>query len=147
MFSNILKMKRAFFLLFIFSLQIDSYTQNNIMDSLEISYLVLELDEIIDSTDLPAYCGTTKSEATIKYKVMEAWKGSYKDSIIYINQECIRELYDNQSLNQKKYYHYWVIKSQEKSPKKSCNYCLSPKLIYANTFDIYWEKQRLLTPK
>ena len=140
-------MKNILFFIFICVFKLNVVSQKNPMDSLGINYLVLALHETIDSNSLPAYCGTKKSEAIIKYKVLDVWKGSYKDSIIHINQDCIRELYEKGSLNDRTFYRYWVIKSKDNSPKKSCNYCLNPKLIYSNTFDIYWEKQRLVTPK
>jgi|TARA_B110000261_G_C13013643_1_gene329138 hypothetical protein len=43
----------------------------------------------IDSNNLPAYFATKKLKATIKYRVLEVWKDSCKDSIIHINQDFI----------------------------------------------------------
>ena len=140
-------MKKLYFLAFTLLFSLNGVSQVNIMDSLKINYLVLKLDKSIDSTSLPPYCGKKKTEATLKYRVLETLKGRFKDSIIYINHTCIRELYEGKSLEKGMIYGFWVCKPKESTQKRYCSNCLNSNTIYSPTFDIYWKKQKDLKAK
>jgi hypothetical protein len=99
-------------------------------------YVVVKLLETIDTNSLPSYCGKKMTQKTFKYKVVGIYKGSIKDSIIFINRTCIRELYEAGSLKNDKVYSLWLKKSDKKIPFNSCNYCLDPKKISVVSYEV-----------
>ena len=99
-------------------------------------YVVVKLLETIDTNSLPPYCGKKMTQKTFKYKVIGLHKGKIKDSIIFINRTCIRELHEAGSLNYDKFYSLWLKESEKKVPFNSCNYCLDPKKINIVSYEV-----------
>ena len=112
-----------------------SYGQKNI-DTAKFE-IKLQLIEKIDSTSLPPYCGTFMSQQTFKYKVIDPLSSQIKDSVIYVNHICIRELYQNNGLVYNKTYTLSLKKSKKEPPFNSCNLCLKPKKINSISYDAY----------
>jgi hypothetical protein len=80
-------------------------TQNH--DTIEVK---VRLTTILDSIQLPPYCGTVAWDMTFEFEILEVLSGDYSDKTIRINIQCPLEAVQNKFLETGGEYQYRLVK-------------------------------------